>query len=93
MNIFMGLLGVVGAFFLVKYRERIGDMVGDPPWAQKVGGIYNVLIIAGILIFFWSIATMTGTSDIFLRPLLMVIPGYHAPDSTGDGGAVPFGEF
>lgn len=85
MNIFLGLIGVVGAFFLIKYRERIGDMTGDPEWARKVGGIYNVLIIVGVLIFFWGVATMTGTSDVFFRPLLMFIPGYR---SGGDAGAV-----
>lgn len=92
MNIFLGLLGIVGSFFLIKYRERVGDMIGDPAWAQKVGGIYNVLIIAGVLIFFWGVATMTGTSDVFFRPLLMLIPGYKGIDN-GTGGGVPLGEF
>lgn len=92
MNIFLGLLGCTGAFFIIKYRERIGDMVGDPAWAAKVGGIYNVLIIFGIFLFFWSIATMTGTADIFFRPFLQLIPGYRDPNAMNDGG-VPFGEF
>lgn len=92
MNIFLGLVGIVGAFFLIKYRERIGDMVGDPEWARKVGGIYNVLIIIGVLMFFWGVATMTGTSDVFFRPLLMFIPGYRAPGSETSGG-VPFEAF
>lgn len=92
MNIFLGLLGIVGSFFIIKYRERIGDMTGDPAWAAKVGGVYNVLIIVGVLIFFWGVATMTGTSDVFFRPLLYLIPGYQAPGG-GSNGGVPFGEF
>jgi|GEM_PF-462846 len=92
MNIVLGLIGIVGSFFLLKYRERAGEMIGDPEWARKVGGIYNVLIIVAILIFFWSIATMTGTTGVLFSPLLRLIPGYHAPGAINSGG-VPFGEF
>ncbi|MFA5799833.1 MAG: hypothetical protein WC840_02635, partial [Candidatus Peribacteraceae bacterium] len=58
-----GIFGIICSFLIIKYRERIGEMLGDPQWASKVGGIYNILIIVGIFIFLWSLTTMTGTSD------------------------------
>lgn len=74
MHIFFGILGIAAGFFLIKYREAVGDMVGDPPWASKIGGIYNVIILLGIFIFFWSIATITGTTQILFSPLTGMFP-------------------
>ncbi len=70
MSYFLGILGIIASFFLLKYRERVGDMIGEPEWAHKVGGIYNVIILCGIFLFFWSLATVTGTTDILFRPIL-----------------------
>jgi hypothetical protein len=72
MSILGGIIGIAFGFALIKYRETIGGMVGDPAWASKVGGIYNVLIIVGILICFWSLAVMTGTTDILFGPILSI---------------------
>ncbi|MBP9773741.1 MAG: hypothetical protein KBD00_03870 [Candidatus Peribacteraceae bacterium] len=69
MNIIFGLLGIVGSFFLVVKREAIGDMFGEAEWMQKVGGVYNVMIICAIFLFFWSIAFMTGTMDVLFSPI------------------------
>ncbi len=66
----MGILGIVFSFFLITKREMVGDMLGDPEWASKVGGIYNVVVILGVLIFFWSLATMTGTTGVLFSPLI-----------------------
>jgi hypothetical protein len=74
-SIFIGLIGIVCSFFLVKYREQIGNMLGEPEWATKVGGIYNVVLIVAIFFFFWSLATMTGTSAILFAPIVNLIPG------------------
>ncbi len=70
MTYFLGAIGIAASFFLIKYRQVVGDAVGDPDWAQKVGGIYNVVIIVAVFIFFWSIAAMTGTMDVLFSPIL-----------------------
>ena len=60
---------------MFKYRERIGDAVGEADWMRKIGGVYAVVMIVALVIFFWSIAELTGTTDILFRPLLYLIPG------------------
>ena len=69
MHFIWGILLVALGFVLIKYREPAGDMFGEPAWSQKVGGMYNVMIIAGILLFFWGVATMVGTTDILFAPI------------------------
>ncbi len=70
MTTFLSLLGILAAYVLIRYREIIGDTIGQPDWASKVGGIYNVVIFCGIFVFFWSLATLTGTTDVLFAPLL-----------------------
>ena len=76
---FKGLLAIVGSFALIKYRERIIGAMGKFGWAETYlgpGGSYRVVVIAAILLFFWGVATVTGTTDIFLGPLRQVFfPG------------------
>lgn len=74
MQIFLGLVGIVISFFLLKYRATVGDMIGEADWMNKVGGVYNLIIIFSLILFFWSIAYMTGTMDIFLAPVMGWIP-------------------
>jgi len=75
MSIFLGLIGIVVSFLLIKYREMIGDMLGEADWMHFVGGSRGAVLIVALLIFFWSIASMTGTQDMFLAPILWLIPG------------------
>ncbi len=70
----LSIIGIVASFFLVKYRERVGEITGEAEWMKKVGGVYNVIVIVAIVIFFWSIATITGTTDIFLKPISYILP-------------------
>lgn len=77
MNFILPLIGIVASFFLLKYRERVGDMIGEAEWMRKVGGVYILIIIFSIFLFFWSLAELTGTTDILFRPLLFFIPGLH----------------
>ena len=88
MRIIVGLIGIVFASVLIKYRERVGEMLGEPAWAEKIGGIYNLVIIIGILMYFWSISYMTNTQDIFFSPLL-----YFLPHQRSAGGGVPGADF
>lgn len=85
-RIFLGLLGVVFSFFLLKYRERVGDIIGEPDWAVKIGGVYNLIIICGVIGFFWSVAYITGTEQILFAPLLWMFP-HHGPGPTGIPGS------
>jgi len=72
---FLELLGMAAGALLIKYRERVGEMVGDADWMRYVGGVYNFIVLIGIFIFFWSIAALTGTQGIFLAPLVWFIGG------------------
>ncbi|OGJ58172.1 hypothetical protein A2881_00170 [Candidatus Peribacteria bacterium RIFCSPHIGHO2_01_FULL_55_13] len=75
MNIVLGLLGMAAGIAIIKFREPIGDLFGEAAWTRYVGGPYNMAIIVGILLFFFSLAKMTGTTGFFLSPLKMVVPG------------------
>ena len=87
MQIILGLIGIVCSVLLIVYRERVGDMLGEPDWAMKIGGIYNLVVIIGVLLFFWSIAYMTNTQDIFFAPLLNILPHREAAGGTGIPGS------
>ena len=67
--------GLIGPFFLIKYRETIGDVIGEAAWMRKIGGVYNFIVVVAILIFFWAIADVTGTTGVLFGPLRFVIPG------------------
>jgi hypothetical protein len=83
MNIVFGLLGIIASVLMIKYREAIANMMGEASWMQKVGGVYNVVVIVAVFIFIWSLATMTGTTEFLFRPLLFFIPGAR-PSGTQD---------
>ena len=82
MGYILPIIGIVGSFFLLKYREAIGNIMGEAEWMRKVGGVYNVVIIVAIFIFFWSLAELTGTTQILFSPLLWLIPGLHPATQT-----------
>ncbi len=68
------LIGMSLSFLFIRYKEAIGNMIGEPDWAVKIGGIYNVMILLGIGMFFWSIASITGTTDVLFYPIVMFLP-------------------
>ncbi len=72
---FLQLLGLVLAGFMIKYREKLGDIIGDAYWMRYVGGVYNFIILLAVFIFFWCIAALTGTQDIFFYPLYVIFGG------------------
>lgn len=75
MKIILGLGGIVLSFFMLKYREAIGDMLGEADWMRKIGGVHFLVVIIAAFIFFWSLAEMTGTTHILFKPLLFLFPG------------------
>lgn len=66
--------GIILSICLIIWRETIGDMLGEADWMRKVGGVYYVVVFIAIIIFFWSLAELTGTTSIFLSPLKHLIP-------------------
>ena len=46
---------------------------------RYVGGIYGLMVLIGILIFYWSLATLTSTEEIFFAPIIWLIPGMSTP--------------
>jgi len=74
-RLLFGLAGIAFAYVLLKYREAVGDMIGDAEWMRKIGGVYNLVIVTATLVFFWSVAYLTGTEDILFAPLKFLIPG------------------
>ena len=88
MTFLLGIIGIIGSFFLIKYRQQVGDTIGDPDWASRVGGIYNVLILVAIFIFFWSIAEITGTTGVLFGPVINL---FNFGKSSN--GAGPLGNF
>jgi hypothetical protein len=78
MHYILPIVGIIGSYFMVKYREKLGDMIGEAEWMKYVGGVYYFLIILAIFIFFLSIAELTNTTDILLSPL-RIIPGLGGP--------------
>jgi hypothetical protein len=71
--------GMIGAFALIYYREIVGNMVGEAAWMRKVGGIYNVIIIVALVIFFWCVAELTGTTSVLFAPVKYLLPSFNQP--------------
>jgi hypothetical protein len=74
MGTVFAVLGLGLSFAMIKFRESIGNSLGQADWMLKVGGIYNVIVICAILMFFWSVSYLTGTQDVFLAPILKLFP-------------------
>jgi hypothetical protein len=75
---FMGFLkvcAIVISVLIIKYRQRIGDFLGEAAWMHYIGGVYNLVTIIGVFIFFWSVASLTGTTKIFFAPLYWLLGG------------------
>lgn len=76
---FKGILAIIGAFLLMKYRERVVATTGKFAWCEKYlgyGGTYRFMVILAVILFLWGVATITGTTDVFLSPLKRVLlPG------------------
>lgn len=65
----IAIILIAGSFFALKYRERVSEMIGDPEWASSIGGVYNLILIGSIVMFFWGVAILTNTMDFLLEPI------------------------
>ena len=75
MKYILSILGIILSILMLKYREIVGDMLGEADWMRAVGGIYTLVVFLAIVIFLWSLAELTGTTDILLAPLVNLLPG------------------
>ncbi len=69
------LLGIAASVGLIYKREVIGDMIGEADWMRKIGGVYFLVVYIAVFIFFWSLAELTGTTDVLFGPIRNNIPG------------------
>lgn len=74
MNVLLGTLGLFLSLMMLVRRERVADVIGSAEWMEYVGGVYNFVTIMGIILFFASVAVLTGTIDLFLAPLTWLLP-------------------
>ncbi|MCT4591797.1 MAG: hypothetical protein N4A36_00195 [Candidatus Gracilibacteria bacterium] len=69
-NIIWGLIGISTALILVKFRYKIIEFTGDWGWAERYlgnGGSVRAVVLIAIILFFASIAKMTGKSSTILQ--------------------------
>jgi len=83
MVIFLGFLGLFSSILLIIYRERAAESLGSGEWMEYFGGVYNVIVLGAIFLFFFSVAALTGTLGFFLTPFRMLLPT-PARDTTLD---------
>lgn len=79
MHIILSLIGMAGAIAMIVKREQVGDLIGQADWMQKIGGVYNFIILLALVIFFWSVAELTGTTGFLFGWMRNLIPGIAQP--------------
>ena len=61
MGIFLSLLGIISAFFLVKYRRSIVQFTGEFDWASRyLGGTANMIVLFALFLFILSFLSLFG---------------------------------
>ncbi len=70
-------LGLIGPFVLIYYREPVGDMIGEADWMRKIGGVYYFIVFIALFFFFWTLAELTGTTQILFSPLRSLSPAFQ----------------
>ena len=65
--------GLIGPFFMIMYRESIGNLMGEPAWTKMFGGIYAVVVFVAIAIFFWTVAELTNSTSVMFHFLTYMI--------------------
>lgn len=63
MNIVYGILGILIAYLLLRYRGKVYDFTGPWGFAERylgAGGTSTAMVLLAIIIFLISVTTMTG---------------------------------
>lgn len=79
MGTVLSIVGLALSFAMIKFRESIGNAIGEASWMRKVGGVYTVVVFCAIVLFFWCLAFLTGTEEIFFKPIMFLLPGAPEP--------------
>ncbi len=69
---FTGILCLLAAYGLIRYRLKVVEVFGKVEWAEYYlgrGGTYNLVVIIAVLLFIWGLASITGTLPLLLSPL------------------------
>lgn len=72
---FIAMIGIAVSFLMMRYREQIGDSLGNADFMKYFGGPYNFVVFLAIIGFFWSVSYLTGTTQILFFPIYMVMGG------------------
>ena len=83
-SVILSLIGIVASYFMVKKRDAVADTIGEAEWMRKIGGVHLCVVYCAILLFFWSVAALTGTQDVFLAPIKLLLSPF-----IGGGGGQP----
>jgi uncharacterized membrane protein YdcZ (DUF606 family) len=70
----INMILIIVGFLMIKFRERIADMLGEAQWMRYVGGVYGFVVVIGVLMVFYGVARLTGTTDILMAPIFGIIP-------------------
>lgn len=81
MSWILPILGILASGALVYYREYVGDSIGEADWMRSIGGVYFVIVYIAVFLFFWSIASLTGTNDVLFGFIRNLVPGFTPLDS------------
>ncbi len=66
MKMFLGIIGILLSYVMVRYRRHVVDFTGKFAWAEKylgMGGTYNAMILFALGLFLFSILYMTGSLE------------------------------
>lgn len=67
MRILIGFIGIILAFLLLVFRERVVRFTGYIQWAENhlgSGGTYSLMVLIAIFFFFMSLMYMTNSFDL-----------------------------
>lgn len=88
MKFFYGLVFFAIGVALIKYRKNVYEWTGRFAWAERYlgnGGTVLVIVLAGCLLIFLSIAYPTGAIDPGRRDLVPTrAPGFSGPSASGE---------
>lgn len=66
MRIVWGIIGILLAYVMIRYRKQVVDWTGKIAWAERylgMGGTYNAMVLFAVGVFLFSLLYMTGNVD------------------------------
>lgn len=76
MHFIYGVLGIIAAFAIIKYRHDIYNILGKIDWAENyLGGTINLIFFSSILIMIFSFLFMIGEEGILFGGLAKYFGG------------------